>query len=137
MTGGQRVRWVMNLANLSTPLGMLLARLGRASGVTRGGDGIRVYGGYRLPVPNAPAFTVGNVVLVRDVQDLTDRPLLLAHETRHSTQYAFCLGPVMLPLYLLGAGVSLLLCGDYASYNPFERLAGLADGGYEQRPLRF
>jgi hypothetical protein len=42
----------------------------------------------------------------------------------------------MIPLYLLCAGVSLALCGDYASYNPFERLAGLADGGYMKRALR-
>ena len=30
-----------------------------------------------------------------------------------------------------------LLCGDHASYNPFERLAGLEEGGYRRRPLRF
>ena len=36
----------------------------------------------------------------------------------------------MLPLYLVSVGVSYLLAGDHSSYNPFERLAGLADGGY-------
>ncbi|TDD32314.1 hypothetical protein E1287_23180 [Actinomadura sp. KC06] len=61
---------------------------------------------------------------------------LLRHEGRHATQYAWCLGPVMIPLYGVCAGVSMLLCGDWASYNPFERLAGLDDGGYERRPLR-
>jgi hypothetical protein len=65
------------------------------------------------------------------------RPRLLRHEERHTTQYAFCFGPVMVVAYLVCAGVSLVLCGDHASYNPFERLANLDDGGYDKRPLRF
>jgi hypothetical protein len=36
----------------------------------------------------------------------------------------------MLPLYAVAAGWSWLRSGDAASRNPFERLAGLADGGY-------
>ncbi|HSF26445.1 MAG TPA: hypothetical protein VLC50_02900 [Actinomycetes bacterium] len=36
----------------------------------------------------------------------------------------------MVAAYLLAAGWSWLRCGDPASYNHFERLAGLADGGY-------
>jgi hypothetical protein len=124
-----RLRQVVNLVNLSTPLGLLVAALGGAS-PGRGPHGLLVAGGYRLPVPPAPAFTVGNVVVVRRGLDLADRPGLLAHENRHATQYAWCVGPVMLPLYGLAAAWSWLRSGDFAAYNVFERLAGLEDGGY-------
>jgi hypothetical protein len=134
-----RLRQAVNLVNLSTPLGLLLAAAGSRSPrrVLRGPGGLLVAGGYRLPLPVAPVFTVGNVLLVRrEPEALLERPALLRHEARHATQYACCLGPAMIPAYLVCAGVSLLLSGDYASYNPFERLAGLAEGGYERRPLR-
>jgi hypothetical protein len=136
-----RARSVVNAVNLSTPLGLLLAATAaRPSGGPRlrgAGDGLLVAGGYRPPVPVASAFTVGNVILVRgDASGLLSDPRLLRHEARHATQYAWCLGVAMIPLYLACAGVSMALCGDWASYNPFERLAGLADGGYERRPLR-
>jgi hypothetical protein len=36
----------------------------------------------------------------------------------------------MLPLYFLAAGWSLLVGGDPAVHNAFERLAGLEDGDY-------
>ena len=55
---------------------------------------------------------------------------------RHTVQYAWCLGVVMLVLYVLAAGWSWVLTGDPASQNPFERLAGLEDGNYRERPLR-
>ena len=42
----------------------------------------------------------------------------------------------MLPLYFTAAGVSWVLTGDFGSRNIFERRAGLADGGYADRPLR-
>jgi hypothetical protein len=138
-----RVRRAVNVVNLSTPLGLLLALTATRrppSGerrVVRGPDGLLIAGGYRPPVPIARAFTVGNVILIRrDAAYLLENPRLLGHEARHSTQYAWCLGVMMIPLYLLCAGVSLALCGDHASYNPFERLAGLDDGGYSRRPLR-
>jgi hypothetical protein len=128
-------RLAANLLNLSTALGLIIALIG-ASRVRRGPDGLLICDGYRPPLPSAPAFTVGNVLLFRDARTLNARPELLAHESRHATQYAFCLGPVMLVLYFGCAGLSILLSGDYASYNPFERLAGLEDGGYRKRPLR-
>jgi hypothetical protein len=113
------------VVNLSTPLGVVLAVVGSHGGdLRRGPHGLLLAGGYRLPLPIAPVFTVGNVVLVR------------GDEGRHATQYAVCLGPVMLLPYLVCAGVSLVVCGDHASYNPFERLAGLEDGGYRRRPPR-
>lgn len=125
-----RARQVINVFNLSTPLGLLAALIGRAR-VERAADGLLVAKGYRFPIPPAPAFTVGNVVLLRLTDEqLARRPLLLAHEARHSTQYAWCIGPVLLPLYFLAAGWSWLRCRDFAWHNVFERLAGLADGGY-------
>lgn len=125
-----RLRQVANLANLSTPLGLVLALAGRAR-VGRGPDGLLLARGYRLPVPPAPAFTLGNVVLLRlDDAALARRPQLLAHESRHATQYAWCLGPGLLPLYAVAAGWSWLRCRDFATHNVFERRAGLADGGY-------
>jgi hypothetical protein len=42
----------------------------------------------------------------------------------------------MLPLYFAAAAASWALTGDFGSRNVFERRAGLADGGYADRPLR-
>jgi hypothetical protein len=121
---------VVNLVNLSTLLGLVIAGAGRAR-VESGPDGLLLARGYRLGVPRAPAFTVGNVILLRLTDEqLARRPQLLAHEARHSTQYAVCIGPVMLPLYFLAAGWSWLRCRDFAWHNLFERLAGLTEGGY-------
>jgi len=86
-------------------------------------------------VPPAPAFTLGNVILTR--HDVLGRDtVLLRHEARHATQYAWCGGLLMLPLYFAAAGASWLLSGDVGAWNIFERCAGLADGGYAGRPLR-
>jgi hypothetical protein len=127
-----RVRQVANWANLSTPLGLLVAWLGRARTAV-GPDGLVLAHGYRLRVPSAPAFTVGNVVVTRVDDVLARRPRLLVHESRHATQYAVCLGPLLIPLYGLAALWSWLRAGDPATYNVFERLAGLEDGGYRDR----
>ncbi len=131
-----RVRQTVNVINLSTPLGFLIAGIGRAK-PSRGPHGLVVARGYRLRVPAAVAFTVGNVIVVRISDErLAGRPELLLHEGRHATQYAFCIGPLMLPFYFVAAGVSWVLSGDFASHNLFERLAGLDDGGYQRRPVR-
>ena len=125
-----RLRQIANMVNLSTPLGVILAVAGGAR-ITGGPEGLVLARGYRLPVPAVPAFTVGNVVLLRlDDASLARRPRLLAHESQHATQWAWCLGTPLLPLYLLAAGWSWLRCGDFASCNVFEVRAGLADGGY-------
>ena len=125
-----RLRSAVNWINLSTPLGLLLAWVGGADR-SRRGRGTYVCTGYRFRFPAAEAFTVGSVILSRhDDEWIEDQSLLLRHEDRHCTQYAFLLGPVMLPLYLLCVGISYTLAGDHSSYNPFERLAGLGDGGY-------
>lgn len=134
--GSTRLRMVANAVNLSTLLGLVVAAAGRAH-VTRGPCGLLIAERYRLPVPPAAAFTVGDVVLTRrPAAWLLARPRLLAHEARHATQYAWCAGPVLVALYLLAAAWSWLRTGDPASRNVFERRAGLADGGYTERPVR-
>lgn len=136
VTPAQRARQVVNVINLSTPLGLIIAKLAGAR-LTKGPDGLLLGYGYRLGVPRNSAFTVGNVVLLRgDETVLQRRPTLLAHEARHASQYAICVGPVMWPLYGLAAGWSWVRTGDPASRNVFERRAGLADGGYQERPPR-
>ena len=129
-TGWTRVRTAVNWINLSTPLGLLVARVGGATLVRRG-RGTWLASDYRYRFPVAGAFTIGSVIVSRHDSDwLHRRPALLRHEDRHCTQYAFCFGPVMLPLYFLAAAVSYLVAGDPATRNPFERGAGLVDGGY-------
>ena len=131
-----RVRRAVNLVNGSTLAGILVAAAGRAR-LGGGPDGLLIAAGYRLPVPPAPAFCVGNVLLTRTGREtfLAAGPLL-GHEARHATQYACCGGLVMVPLYLASAAVSWLLTGDVGCRNVFERRAGLAAGGYTDRPLR-
>lgn len=129
-----RVRLAVNLLNGSTLAGLAVSLAGRAR-LARFPDGLLVGTGYRLPVPPAPAFTLGNVILTR--HDVLGRDtVLLRHEARHATQYAWCGGLLMLPLYFAAAGVSWLLSGDVGAWNVFERAAGLADGGYVVVPLR-
>ena len=134
MRAGLRARQVINLVNGSTLAGLGVAALGRAR-LARGADGLFLGTGYRLPVPPAPAFCLGNVIVTR--LDRLDRDsALFRHEARHATQYAWCGGVAMVPLYLVAAGVSWALTGDFGARNPFERRAGLADGGYADLPLR-
>ena len=130
-----RLRRLLNLVTLATPVGLLVARLGGARVVRRTHDGLILAASYRLPVPPAAAFTVGDVVVVRRAE-LLDRPRLMAHEARHAEQYARTGGLLMIPLYLLAAAWSWLRTGDWASRNVFEVRAGLADGGYRDRELR-
>jgi len=98
-------------------------------------DGLFLGTGYRLPVPPAPAFCLGNVIVTRR-DGIDPGSSLFAHEARHATQFACCGGVVMIPLYLAAAGVSWALTGDFGARNVFERRAGLADGGYTDKPLR-
>jgi hypothetical protein len=131
-----RFRLALNLVNGSTLSGLAVARLGRARLSASGRGGLLTGTGYRLPVPSAPAFTLGNVIITRRpwIDAESD---LFRHEARHATQYAWCGGLLMLPCYFAAAGVSWLLSGDVGAWNPFERLAGLADGGYRDCPLRW
>lgn len=137
LTAGQRIRAIVNAVNGSTAAGLLVAVAGRAR-LRRGPRGLILAQGYRLPLPPAPAFTVGNVIVARYDWDLLNeyRPQLLVHEEKHTTQYAVCGGLFYLPLYLVASAWSWLRTGDVASRNVFERGAGLLDGGYHEAAVR-
>ena len=133
------MRRALNLVNGTTAAGLLVARIGGVP-VHRGSGGLLLAGGWKLGLPHAAAFTVGNVILYRsrvaqafDAAPAAPASTLLRHETRHSSQYAV-LGLAFLPLYFAAAGYSRLRTGDPASSNIFEVLAGLAEGGYRPRP---
>jgi hypothetical protein len=134
MRPGLRVRQAVNLANGSTLAGLGAAVVGRTR-LARSVDGLVTATGYRLPVPPAPAFCLGNVILTRG-DDIDPAAPLFRHEARHATQYAWSGGVAMVPLYLMAAGASWALTGDFGARNIFERLAGLADGGYTDKPMR-
>lgn len=130
------VRRLANAVNLSTPIGLAVARAGRAVAVP-GPRGLILATGYRFRFPTGGAFTIGNVVLTRLSRDeLLRYPRVLAHEERHVWQYVVFGGPLYWPLYCAAMGWSMLRTGDRASRNVFERSAGLADGGYLDRPVR-
>lgn len=136
MTGWQWVKLVGSCLNLSTPAGVLIGVVGRAR-FSWGPRGLVYATGYKVGFPVANAFTVGNVVLSKYERDYFDqRPVLVRHEERHSWQYFWLIGLPMLPLYGVCVVVSWLLTGDPASRNPFERIAGLRDGGYVERPIQ-
>lgn len=136
-TAAEWVRAVGNAANLSTPLGLLIAAVGRAR-VRLGPRGLFLGEGYRLPFPMASAFTVGDVVLTSSTFPmlLSEHPLLLEHEERHSWQYLWCLGLPFLPAYSICVAWSMLRTGDLAAANVFEVHAGLETGGYRHHPRR-
>jgi hypothetical protein len=123
----------VNWINLATPLGLAVALAGRAR-ISRGPHGLLIATGYRWRVPpvRGRAITIGDVVLLGlDEQALARRPRLLAHEARHSGQYARWLGPIgFLPAYGLASLWSWGRTGHPALGNWFETRAGLDDGGY-------
>src|SRR4051812_47748976 len=121
MTGWQRLRAVINWLNLMTPLGLLIARIG---GCARqpGPHGLVIRTDYKLRIPDAGAFTLGNVVTTRHGADYLlaeEKAALLAHEATHSIQAAV-LGPFFIPLYFAAAGWSWLLSADVGGRNLFE-----------------
>lgn len=128
-----RIRAAVTWLNLSTPAGLALARLA-ADEPKRSSRRLWIATGYRLPIPAAPAFTLGSVVIVRDPR-LARNPSLLAHEANHAGQYAWC-GLALPVLYPLACAWSWLRTGDWWSRNAFEVRAGLASGGYPERPGR-
>ncbi|MHA7271117.1 hypothetical protein [Arthrobacter sp. HLT1-20] len=128
------VRAVANALNLSTATGLLLAALSRTP-LETGPDGLILGTHYTPKLPLAGAFTVGNVIFYRADRAFIDaRPDLLAHESGHATQYAWCMGLPFLPLYAACAAFSLWRTGDPGSRNFFERNAGLELGGYRELP---
>jgi len=131
MTTWQRIRFVGNWLNLSTPVGCLAGRLGGAR-FRRGPRGLYLADGYRYRFPVAAAFTIGNVVITRHSwgELLRGHPDLLLHEERHSTQYLLCAGLPFFPMYGLAMAWSYVRTRTPALANAFERDAGLAAGGY-------
>ncbi len=127
------VRAFGNSWNLSTPLGLVIARVGAARTRSAPG-GLWLAEGYRLKFPVASAFTVGNV-LITPSDFGTLGPDVLAHEEAHTWQW-LRLGPFFLPVYIAAMGWSWFRTGDRAARNYFERKAGLARGGYVDVPLR-
>ncbi len=125
-----RLRQVANWLNLTTPLGLAVATLGR-SRLRSGPDGLIVAEGYRLRFPVAGAFTIGDVVTTAATLDALEAatPGVTAHEGRHAWQYAVS-GVWFFPVYVAGAVWSLARTGDPAVRNPLERHAGLVTGGY-------
>ncbi len=126
-----QLRRIGNAINLSTPLGLLAARIGGAR-FSSGPRGLVLADGFRPRFPYAMAFTVGNVVIARDTWDeqLRRNPRLLEHEEGHTWQWLYCLGLPFLFAYSACMGWSWLRTGDRAKRNFFERQAGLESGGY-------
>ena len=134
---GHLVRTVLTALNGTTGAGLLIAAVSGAK-VRRGRNGVLIAEGYRRKIPPATCFTIGSVILTRNTADwllADDHADLLAHESRHAGQYAL-FGPMFWPAYWLACGYSYVLTGSYGSRNAFERDAGLASGGYDDRPLR-
>ncbi len=125
-----KLRAVLNLVNLTTPLGLGIALLGRAR-ITRGHDRLWLAEHYRLKVPAACAFTVGNVVTTHSTFNSIARwgPDILGHEDRHAWQYAR-LGLLFFPLYAAASAWSWVRYRSPAVGNVFERRAGLVSGHY-------
>lgn len=124
-------RHLANWVNLSTPLGLAVARMGGAR-IRPGPSASYLADYYRWTFPAAGAFTIGDVIVTRHDLDLllARNPELLGHELKHSGQWALCLGLPFLPLYVAAMGWSWIRTGDRASGNIFERRAGLLAGGY-------
>lgn len=137
MIRSRHLRALANFCNGSTPLGLVLAIVGRGR-FRRGwtsSSGLVVVDGIRLPWVRASAMTVGDVVLVqrRRTEEAVRRiPGLIRHEEAHAWQYAYCLGLPFLPLYLAATLYSLARTGDRARANFFEVQAGLELGGYRR-----
>ena len=133
----QRLRQVGNWVNLTTPLGIGVAKLGHAR-VSRGPRGLLLAERYRLGLPVASAFTVGNVLVTRQTWEavLARNPRLFEHEERHTWQYLYCGGLPFIGVYVVSTAWSLLRTGDRAARNVFERQAGLKIGGYLDVPVR-
>ncbi len=132
-----RIRHVANGVNLSTSLGLLVARVGGAR-IRRGPMALYLADHYRFGFPVADAFTIGDVVLSRhDLDHLLARwPALLEHEEAHSRQWMWCLGMPFFPCYVAAMAWSWLRTGDRAACNVFECQADLVKGGYAEVPPR-
>jgi hypothetical protein len=123
-----RVRHALNWVNLSTPLGLCVAKAGRAR-IGRGPDLLFLADHYAWRFPTGSAFTVGDVVISRyDLAELlARRRQLLEHEAAHSRQWAACLGLPFLPLYVASMGWSWLPGVSYGT-TALDLVTSLAAG---------
>jgi hypothetical protein len=130
-----RFRELVNIINLSTLAGCVLARIGRARLQRADTEYRMIYASYyRLKRPVRMAFSVGNVVIsARDTASLPGA--VLTHHRRHATQYAWCLGLLAVIPYALACGWSWMRTGDMAAKNMFETRAGLGPE-YDDFPIR-
>lgn len=129
---GLRLRALANWLNLSTPLGLAVAKAGRAR-LRRGPDRMWLAEGYRPGFPRAGAFTIGSVLMVPGGKLdalVQEHPQIFEHELAHARQWALALGLPFLPLYLAATAWSRLRTGNFHEANIFEVRAGLAKGGY-------
>lgn len=141
MSDPRRTRARLNWLNLTTPLGLAVARLGGARLRRDHERHLWIAEGYGPRFPVAGAFTVGSVVITATTiaQREAALPGTLDHEEAHARQYAYCLGLPFFPAYLATMAWSWLRTGDKASACFFEEEAGLDGGGYpvlDRRPLR-
>lgn len=126
-----------NIANLSTPLG-LVAAIGLRARLRRV-NGLIVAENAALTKIPAMAITIGSVVLIpqRSLEEAQQViPGMLQHEDHHAHQWAYCMGLPFIPLYFLATAWSWLRSGDRSSANHFEAQAGLTLGGYTEREKR-
>jgi RHS repeat-associated protein len=109
-----------NVANGSTALGLTVAAIAGASCAIHGGElTVICTGARRLRIKGG--FTIGNV-FVTGLSRREVGPRLIAHEAKHSDQWAI-LGWGMGPAY----AAAYFQAGEC---NIFERLADYTDGGY-------
>lgn len=115
-------------------LGRLAATLAPGARPRRVGDTIFLVDDrfdrlFRIVPRHPTAMTFGSTVIARTVLD----DALIAHELTHVQQYGR-LGPLYLPLYLLGALWGLLRHRDSYTGNPFEAAALAAARGQRGSP---
>jgi hypothetical protein len=130
-------RRILNKINLSTYLGLLIAKIFGGQTVKLD-NGLYMNYGRKGKYQKADVVTVGDVFLVKFDKDcihcqqrnlyiLSDN--LLRHETKHSEQYAI-LGLFFIPLYILASIKSYIIYRNFWQGNIFEIRAGLEDGNY-------
>jgi hypothetical protein len=131
-------RHVLNNFNLSTFLGLLIAKI--IGGTTIQLDNnIYINYGRKGKYLKAWAITIGDVVLAKKDKncekcksgkphDLSQR--ILRHELKHSEQFAKFGGVIFLALYLFASIKSFIIYKNVWQGNIYEIQAGLEDGGY-------
>jgi len=128
----------LNRFNLSTPLGLLIAKIFGGKTIQLE-NGLYMNYGRKGKYQKAEVITVGDVLLVtfnkdcphcqqKDLYKLS--PKLLRHELKHSEQYAKFGGIIFLALYLFASIKSYIQYKNIWQGNIYEIQAGLEDGGY-------